>query len=179
MVAIYPRAAAQITEPYVFGTSPSKALSALIDVLSKSALSSLDASERRHWGRLKKCMMLDLLSSSIRPDGDIAAKTTPAATRTVAHKPNKSVVVFNVVKVFTLSLSFAFTSFFIFFIFGVLYLSSSRDNPSLDAEVAAFVDEASEPLQPKVAVYFAVATGLPFSSASSFSRSALVFALYK
>ena len=120
--------------------------------------------------------MLDLLSPSIRPDGDVAAKTTPAVTRTVAQRPNQSVVVFTVVKVFTLSLSFAFTSFFISFIFGFLYLSSSRDNPSLDAEVTPFVDEASKPLQPKVAVYFAVATGLPFSSVSSFLRSALVFA---
>ena len=106
--------------------------------------------------------MLDLLSPSIRPDGDVAAKTTPAVTRTVAQRPNQSVVVFTVVKVFTLSLSFAFTSFFISFIFGFLYLSSLRDNPSLDGKVTLFVDEASEPLQPKVAVYFAVATGLPF-----------------
>ena len=37
--------------------------------------------------------MLDLLSPSIRPDGDVAAKTTPAVTRTVAQKPNKSVMV--------------------------------------------------------------------------------------
>ena len=45
--AINLRTAAQITEPYVSGTSPSKALSALIDVLSRRASYSLDdASER-------------------------------------------------------------------------------------------------------------------------------------
>ena len=85
--AIYLRTAAQITEPYVSGTSPSKALSALIDVLSRRASYSLDdASERWHWRRLKKCTMLDLLSPSIRPDGDVAAKTTPAVTRTVTTR---------------------------------------------------------------------------------------------
>ena len=65
---------------------------------------------------------------------------------------------------------------FRFFFSFVLF---SRDNPRVDVKVAVFDDEASGPLHPKVAVYFAVATGLPFTSASSFLRSSLVFAFYK
>ena len=114
--------------------------------------------------------MLDLLSPSIRPDGDVAAKTTPAVTKTVAQRPNQSVVVFTVVKVFTLA-KLCIHEFFISFIL-VSCTCHHCEIIKPGCKVTPFVDEASEPLQPKVAVYFAVATGLPFSSVSNFSRFA-------
>ena len=93
----------------------------------------------------------------------MAAKTTEAVRTTVAQKPNRIVVVFIVVIVFMFSPSSAFLNSSISFMFRFFFsfVLFSRGNPRVDVKVAVFDDEASGPLHPKVAVYFAVATGLP------------------
>ena len=105
--------------------------------------------------------MLDLLSPSIRPDGDVAAKTTPAVTRTVAQRPNQSVVVFTVVKVFTLSLSFA-SRVFLFLSFWFLVLVIIREIIQARCQSDSFRWPRHRSLCNRKLRYFAVATGLPF-----------------